>query len=98
MVAIATALGRTGFQEWLIQRVTAVVMTVYLLGLVGFICFEPQMNYETWMRWFECSWVKYATLLTIVSISAHAWIGIWTVTTDYVKPLFLRLPLPVVNF
>ncbi|MDU1679331.1 MAG: succinate dehydrogenase, hydrophobic membrane anchor protein [Klebsiella pneumoniae] len=33
------------------------------------------------------------TLLALVSILIHAWIGMWQVLTDYVKPLALRLVL-----
>lgn len=37
--------------------------------------------------------MRYATLLALLSLIAHAWIGIWTVTTDYIKPLWLRLSM-----
>ena len=33
------------------------------------------------------------TLLALFSILIHAWIGMWQVLTDYVKPLALRLVL-----
>jgi succinate dehydrogenase / fumarate reductase membrane anchor subunit len=36
---------------------------------------------------------KVFTLLALVSILIHAWIGMWQVLTDYVKPLALRLVL-----
>ncbi|EDP98723.1 succinate dehydrogenase, hydrophobic membrane anchor protein [Shewanella benthica] len=29
-------------------------------------------------------------MLALVAILVHAWIGIWQVLTDYVKPLMLR--------
>ncbi|STQ79392.1 Succinate dehydrogenase hydrophobic membrane anchor subunit [Hafnia alvei] len=39
---------------------------------------------------------KVFTVLTLVSILAHAWIGMWQVLTDYIKPLALRLILQLV--
>ena len=36
------------------------------------------------------------TLLALFSILIHAWIGMWQVLTDYVKPLALRLMLQLV--
>ena len=30
------------------------------------------------------------TIITLLSLLAHVWIGIWQVLTDYVKPLMLR--------
>ncbi len=36
---------------------------------------------------------KVFTILTLFSILVHAWIGMWQVLTDYVKPLAIRLVL-----
>lgn len=36
------------------------------------------------------------TLLALFSILIHAWIGMWQVLTDYVKPLALCLMLQLV--
>ncbi|WP_033848312.1 succinate dehydrogenase, hydrophobic membrane anchor protein, partial [Yersinia wautersii] len=32
----------------------------------------------------------------LLSILAHAWIGLWQVLTDYIKPLAIRLVLQLV--
>ena len=39
--------------------------------------------------------MKVATVLFILSLLFHAWIGIWTIFTDYVKPYVLRAVLNV---
>ncbi len=36
---------------------------------------------------------KVFTLLALLSILIHAWIGMWQVLTDYVKPVAVRLVL-----
>lgn len=33
------------------------------------------------------------TVLTLLSILVHAWVGLWQVLTDYVKPVAVRLVL-----
>jgi len=35
--------------------------------------------------------MKVFTVLTLISVVMHTWIGIWTVTTDYLKAVCLRL-------
>jgi succinate dehydrogenase / fumarate reductase membrane anchor subunit len=42
---------------------------------------------------FGSAFTKVFTLLALFSILIHAWIGMWQVLTDYVKPLAVRLPL-----
>ena len=36
MVASATSFGRSGLHDWLVQRVTAVVLAVYVIYLASF--------------------------------------------------------------
>jgi len=41
---------------------------------------------------------KIFTILTLISILVHAWIGLWQVLTDYVKSIALRLSLQLFLF
>ncbi len=95
MVITATSLGRTGLQDWLIQRVTAMVLAVYSAYLVFYLILHPNLSYSAWHILFSTSGMRYASLLALVSLIAHAWIGFWTVSTDYLKPAFVRLPIQV---
>lgn len=95
MVKPATSLGRSGLQDWLIQRFSAVILAIYTAFLIGYFITHPQLQYETWHALFACKIMQYATLFALLSLILHAWVGIWTVITDYVKPLLLRLLLQV---
>lgn len=95
MVSNASALGRTGIQDWLLIRGSAIVIVLYVLYLVGFIAFND-ITYETWRGFFSSSVTKVFTILTLFSILVHAWIGLWQVLTDYVKPIALRLVLQLI--
>jgi succinate dehydrogenase / fumarate reductase membrane anchor subunit len=93
MVLMATGLGRTGLQDWLIQRVTAVILVFYIVGLSFLVAKHQPFTHAAWQQLFQEPYVRYGTLCALISLCLHAWVGMWTVLTDYIKPLFLRLPL-----
>jgi succinate dehydrogenase / fumarate reductase membrane anchor subunit len=96
MVKSVLGVSRQGLRDWFIQRVTAVVMVIYSIGLFAFFATHPNVTYYDWHSFFGNMSVKIVTLLFVLCLLAHAWIGMWTVLTDYVKPFFLRLMLYVI--
>lgn len=91
-----TSLTGNGLRDWLIQRVSAVIVLLYFLCVGGFILANPNMNYATWHGFFMHGWLRVFSFFFMLSIVSHAWIGIWTVSTDYVKCVCLRLFLQIV--
>lgn len=83
MVTQVTSFSRNGLSDWVIQRGTAIVLLAYFVFVVGFLVCTPDISYEAWSGLFEKTWMKAFTSLTILSIVAHAWIGLWAVSTDY---------------
>lgn len=83
MVTAVTSFGRSGLYDWLIQRVSAVVMAAYTFFITGFILTTPELTYDIWSSLFDQLWMRIFTLATLLSIAAHAWIGLWAVLTDY---------------
>jgi len=49
------------------------------------------LDFVTWKELFQCTAMRIFSLLALLSIAAHAWIGLWTVATDYIKPTGTRL-------
>ena len=84
MVTTVTSLGRSGLSDWLIQRVSAFVMTAYLIFIVCYLVINPELTYAQWAQLNQALPMRMFSLLTILSIAAHAWIGMWCVLTDYV--------------
>lgn len=91
MVANITSLTGNGLKDWLIQRVSALYLAAYSLFLLGFLLLHPHLDYTQWHTLFMHLGFKIATVLCFFLISLHAWIGIWTVTTDYIKCTVVRL-------
>jgi succinate dehydrogenase / fumarate reductase membrane anchor subunit len=98
MVKSVLGVNHRGLTDWLAQRISAVVMAVYSLGLIYFFLSHSELNFSDWHDLFSHGWMKVATLLVLVSLLYHAWVGMWTIFTDYVKPFVLRLVLHVIVF
>jgi len=96
MVSNASALGRNGVHDFILVRATAIVLTLYIIYMVGFFAINSDVNFEVWTGFFSSTFTKVFTLLALFSILIHAWIGMWQVLTDYVKSLALRLTLQLV--
>lgn len=88
-VSSATALGRNGLHDWVIQRLSAIILGVYSVGLLGWFLLTPQIDYASWSALFDATWMRIATLLALLSLCGHAWVGMWTISTDYLTSLSL---------
>jgi succinate dehydrogenase / fumarate reductase, membrane anchor subunit len=86
-----------GMRDWLAQRITAVVMAVYTLVMLGVIVFGPPLTYFSWAGLFASVWMKVLTLLTLAALAWHAWVGVRDIFMDYVKPTGVRLTLQVLT-
>jgi succinate dehydrogenase / fumarate reductase membrane anchor subunit len=98
MVTNITSLTGNGLKDWLIQRFSAVYFAFYSLFLLGFIVFHPHLNFQNWSSLFSCGMFKVASIIALFMLSLHAWIGLWTVTTDYIKCTIVRLSLQMIIF
>lgn len=91
-----------GTLDFLVQRVTAIIMAVYTLILFFGIVFSSEMNFETWVGLFTftCLGIPAGQLLATLaffSLAWHAWIGVRDIWMDYVKPDGIRLLLQVLT-
>ncbi|KTC83309.1 succinate dehydrogenase, hydrophobic membrane anchor protein [Legionella cincinnatiensis] len=84
-----------GLRDWLVQRFSALIVAAYFLVLFGFFILHPHLNYLGLRQFFSTTWMQVFTLIALLSLFVHAWIGIWTVITDYINPIVPRLSLQV---
>ncbi len=92
MVTSVTSLGRNGVSDWLVQRVTGVILLAYTI-FIAVIVFVVSPDYSEWKALFDQTWVKVFSLAAILSVAMHAWIGLWSVSTDYLISYVLSLKL-----
>ncbi len=83
MVTAVTSMGRSGLYDWLMQRVTAVVLLAYTLCLGAFFVFNSDVTYLQWQELMSRTPMKIFSLLALISLGIHAWVGLWSVFTDY---------------
>lgn len=84
-----------GFYDWIIQRVSALLIGAYAIGIAVFFLMHSPMHFSVWKHLFSQLTMKIATVLVVIAVLWHAWIGLWTVLTDYVKCGYARLLLEI---
>ena len=84
MVKSVTSLSSSGLSNWMLQRVSALIMTAYLIFMVAYFFVNPSPSYDQWLSLHSTLAMRIFSLLTILSIATHAWIGVWCVLTDYI--------------
>ncbi len=85
-----------GLKDWLAQRITALVMAVYVFAFAGMLLVCPPQGYESWRTLFGNAIMRVATLVFFLSLFWHAWIGMRDILMDYIKPTGLRLGAEVI--
>ena len=85
MVTQVTSFSRNGLSDFIVQRVTAYILAAYTVFLVGYLLIQGDISYADWQSLFAQTWMQIFTLLALLSTCAHAWIGMWTIGTDYIR-------------
>jgi succinate dehydrogenase / fumarate reductase membrane anchor subunit len=84
-----------GLRDWLVQRVTALVMAIYAVLIVAYLVIQPSFGYDTWAELFSGNIMRTFSLLFLLSLFYHAWIGVRDIVMDYMKPASIRLVIHV---
>lgn len=90
MVKSVLGVNHQGLRDFVIQRITAVLLAICVFGLAYYFLAHPNFSFVEWRMLFAPTGMKILTLLAVLALAFHAWVGIWTVVTDYVKPALLR--------
>jgi len=86
-----------GLREWLIQRITAVLMALYSITLGGYLLMQPGLDYAAWTQLFSGQLMRTLTLMFLLSVYYHAWIGVRNIVMDYIKIDGIRLVIEVLT-
>jgi succinate dehydrogenase / fumarate reductase membrane anchor subunit len=96
MVTSVTSFGRSGLYDWLMQRISALVLAAYTVFIVIYLLCHPELTYAQWEALFSKTSMRVFSLMTLLSLGAHSWIGLWSVSTDYIKPMVYRFFFQVI--
>ena len=75
---------RSGSNKWLLQRVAAGILLSYIAFLIYLLIIHREMDYYEWVNLNKAIPMRFFSFLTALSLSVHAWIGMWCVVTDYI--------------
>jgi succinate dehydrogenase / fumarate reductase membrane anchor subunit len=79
-----------GMRLWLMQRFSAIFMTVFfMLFAVRYWLNLPQ-NFSQWQQFNQPLWWRVASWLFWVALLLHAWLGVCDVLKDYIPKYWLR--------
>jgi succinate dehydrogenase / fumarate reductase membrane anchor subunit len=85
-----------GMRDWLSQRVTAVVLALFVVLVLAQLIFSKgPIGYELWAGIFAAQWMKSLTFVVILSLHYHVWVGMRNIFMDYVKPYAVRFVMHV---
>jgi succinate dehydrogenase / fumarate reductase membrane anchor subunit len=82
-----------GSKDWLVQRVSALVMIGYTIVVLGVLLSHGGIDYSVWRTLFASSVFKLLTFVFMLALLWHAWVGARDIWMDYIKPVGLRLTL-----
>ncbi len=85
-----------GTGDWLLQRLTAVVMAVYTLFVIGCLVAGHPASYGDFRALLTGGFVRMFTMLFFAALLYHAWVGMRDILMDYVKATGIRLALQMV--
>ena len=98
MVTSITSLTRSGLRDWMVQRLSAVILAAYTVFIIVWLVLQPDVGYLIWKELFDQTWMRIFSLLTLFSLGAHAWIGMWTIAGDYLNERALGSKAPAIRF
>ena len=84
-----------GWRDWLVQRVSAVVMALYTVLILCLLLWHGGLDYAAWKAIFASELFRLASFVFILSLLWHAWVGVRNILMDYIKPVAVRLTFEV---
>ncbi len=80
-----------GLVGWLLQRLTAVVMAIFTIAMFACLIVAAPHGYAEWKAVFSGMTMRLVTMLFIVSLLYHAWVGMRDILMDYLSATSVRL-------
>ena len=86
-----SAPGLQGLRPWIIQRISAVFIAVFILYFAFTLLFANPLNATDWPVWVACPLNNVGMALFLFAVLWHSWIGVRDVVLDYIYNVVLRM-------
>lgn len=83
----------SGFRAWLLQRLSAVYMALFIGMFVLHLVLDAPNSYQEWRTWMALPFIAVTASIFFAALLIHAWVGLRDVIMDYVHPLGVRFVL-----
>ena len=79
----------SGLEAWLVQRIGAIYMLLFVPYMVWSLTARPVESYSQWHAWISDPGMTVALSLFFLALLSHMWVGLRDVLLDYAKPSFV---------
>ena len=73
----------SGLAAWLVQRLSAVYMGLFILAMGILLLTTPNIDYARWYALFSQPLLAITTTMFFLALLLHAWVGMRDVILDY---------------
>jgi succinate dehydrogenase / fumarate reductase membrane anchor subunit len=73
----------SGLAAWLVQRLSAVYMGLFVVTMAVILLSDPEINYLRWRGLFAQPLIAIASTMFFLALLLHAWVGMRDVILDY---------------
>lgn len=80
-----------GLRPWVIQRVSAVYMVLFILYAVFCFYSADHIAHESWRSWLYSPFNTTVVGIFVIALLFHTWIGMRDVVLDYVHNIMFRI-------
>jgi len=80
-----------GLRPWLIQRVSAVYIALFVMYAVVTLLSVNDVSYLQWRDWLFHPFNIIAAGLFVIALLMHAWVGMRDIILDYLHNTLLRM-------
>lgn len=98
MVTSVTSLTGNGLADFVLQRVSAVVLALYAGCVIGWFLVNDSVTHGALAGYFGSMPMQLFSTLALLATAVHGWVGMWTVGTDYLRPRYFGRHAAVFRF
>jgi len=80
-----------GLRPWVIQRVSAVYIVLFILYVAYCFFSADVITYESWKSWLYSPFNTMVVGVFVIALLFHTWIGMRDVVLDYIHNIMLRI-------